>query len=115
DMAVRTIDRLREYARMDTEIVIIDNGSPHEREFDADVYRYDSNRGVSIAWNAGIALASAPVVAILNSDCLVEPGWDEALYEASVTGRRVAFPYTDHADGQGFRTPDQGGTAGWCF
>ncbi|MGN6608330.1 MAG: glycosyltransferase [Jatrophihabitans sp.] len=115
DMAVATIERLRANARLATEIVVIDNGSPHEREFDAEVYRYDSNRGVSIAWNAGIALASAPVIAILNSDCLVEPGWDEALYEAAVTGRRVAFPYTDHADGQGFRTPDQGGTAGWCF
>jgi glycosyltransferase involved in cell wall biosynthesis len=115
DMAVRTIERLRECARLETEIVIIDNGSPHEREFDADVYRFDANRGVSIAWNAGIALASAPVVAILNSDCLVEPGWDEALHEAATTGRRIAFPYTDHADGQGFRTPDQAGTAGWCF
>jgi hypothetical protein len=115
DMAVRTIKRIRDYARLETEVVVVDNGSPHERELDADVYRYDSNRGVAIAWNAGIALASAPVIAILNSDCLVEPGWDEALYEAATTSRRVAFPYTDHADGRGFRSPDQGGTAGWCF
>ena len=63
----------------------------------------------------GIHLARAPVVAVLNSDCLVEPGWDEALYEAATTGRRIAFPYTDHCDGEGFRQPDQAGTAGWCF
>ena len=52
---------------------------------------------------------------MLNSDCRVEPGWDEALYEAATDGRRIAFPYTDHCDGQGFTRPDQGGTAGWCF
>ena len=37
------------------------------------------NRGVSVGWNTGIRLSSAPVVAVLNSDCQVEPGWDEAL------------------------------------
>ena len=57
----------------------------------------------------------APMVVVLNSDCRVEPGWDVALYEAASDGRRVAFPYTDHCDGQGFTSPDQGGTAGWCF
>ena len=30
-------------------------------------------------------------------------------------GRRIAFPFTDHCDGQGFTRPDQAGTAGWCF
>ena len=52
-------------------------------------------------WNTGIELARAPVIAVLNSDCMVEPGWDEALYEAATTGRRIAFPYTDHCDGAG--------------
>ena len=61
------------------------------------------------------AVARAPMVVVLNSDCRVEPGWDDALYEAASDGRRVAFPYTDHCDGQGFTSPDQGGTAGWCF
>jgi hypothetical protein len=55
------------------------------------------------------------VVAVLNNDCLVEEGWDEALLEAATSGRRIAFPYTDHCDGRGFRMPDQAGTAGWCF
>jgi hypothetical protein len=52
---------------------------------------------------------------VLNSDCMVEPGWDEALYGAVLDGPRIAFPYTDHCDGLGFRRPDQAGTAGWCF
>jgi glycosyltransferase involved in cell wall biosynthesis len=115
DMTMRTVDRLWEVARIPTEVVVIDNGSPHKRPLRAHVYRFAENQGVAVAWNAGIRRASAPVVAVLNSDCLVEPGWDEALYEAVATGRRIAFPYTDHGDGLGFRQPDQGGTAGWCF
>jgi GT2 family glycosyltransferase len=97
------------------EMVVVDNGSPEQRELRARVHRFEENRGVATAWNTGIELARAPVVAVLNSDCTVEPGWDEALYEAVTTGRRIAFPYTDHCDGLGYRRPDQAGTAGWCF
>ena len=67
---------------------------------------------MSTGWNTGIRLSRADTVVVLNSDCRVEPGWDEALYEAASDGRRIAFPYTDHCDGQGFTRPDQGGTAG---
>jgi GT2 family glycosyltransferase len=115
EMAQRTIERIHEVASLDTEIVVIDNGSPFVRPLRADVHRFDENQGVSVAWNAGIEVARAEVVAVLNSDCMVERGWDAALYEAATEGRRIAFPYTDHADGQGFRCPDQAGTAGWCF
>lgn len=115
EMAQRTIERIWELARVPTEVIAIDNGSPVEAPLAARVYRYDENRGVSVGWNTGIRLSTAPVVAVLNSDCHVEPGWDEALYEAVTDGRRVAFPYTDHCDGLGFARPDQGSTAGWCF
>jgi glycosyltransferase involved in cell wall biosynthesis len=115
EMAVRTVDRVWEVARLATEVVVVDNGSAERRPLRARVHRFDENRGVATGWNTGIELARAPVVAVLNSDCLVEPGWDEALYEAATTGRRIAFPYTDHCDGRGFRQPDQAGTAGWCF
>lgn len=114
-MAQATIARLWEVARLPTEVVVVDNGSPHQVDLAAKVFRYEHNRGVSVGWNAGIRLATAPVVAVLNSDCQVEPGWDEALYEAVTTGRRIAFPFTDHCDGRGYTRPDQGGTAGWCF
>ena len=114
-MAQRTIERIWEVARVPTEVVVIDNGSPHEVPLAAKVYRYPENRGVSIGWNTGIRYATAAVFVVLNSDCRVEPGWDEALYEAATDGRRIAFPYTDHCDGRGFTAPDQAGTAGWCF
>ena len=115
EMAARTIERVWEVARIPTEVIVVDNGSPFEWPFPARVHRYPMNRGVSTAWNTGINLARAPVIAAINSDCLVEPGWDEALHEAATAGRRIAFPYTDHCDGEGFRQPDQAGTAGWCF
>ncbi len=116
DMARRTIERIWEVARIPTEVVVVDNGSPHTTPLlPAKVYRYPENKGVATGWNTGIRLSTAPVVVVLNSDCMVQPGWDVALYEAAVNGRRVAFPYTDHCDGLGFSSPDQGGTAGWCF
>jgi GT2 family glycosyltransferase len=115
EMAARTIDRVWEVARLPMEMVVVDNGSPEQRDLPARVYRYEENRGVATGWNTGIELARAPVVCVLNSDCMVDPGWDEALYEAVTTGRRIAFPYTDHCDGLGYRRPDQAGTAGWCF
>jgi glycosyltransferase involved in cell wall biosynthesis len=115
EMARRTIERVWDVARVATEVVVVDNGSPIEVPLPARVYRYPENRGVSVGWNTGIRLSSGPVVAVLNSDCTVEPGWDEALLDAATDGRRIAFPYTDHCDGRGFTRPDQGGTAGWCF
>ncbi len=114
-MAQRTVERIWEVARIPTEVVVVDNGSPFRAEIAAKVYRYPENKGVATGWNTGIRLSHAPMVVVLNSDCRVEPGWDVALYEAASDGRRVAFPYTDHCDGQGFTSPDQGGTAGWCF
>ena len=115
DMARRTIERVWSVSQVPTEVIVIDNGSPHTIPLQAIVHRFAENRGVATAWNVGASLASAPVLAFLNSDCLVEKGWDVALIEAATTGRRVGFPYTDHGDDQGFRQPDQGGTAGWCF
>jgi GT2 family glycosyltransferase/glycosyltransferase involved in cell wall biosynthesis len=114
-MAQDTINRVWEVARIPTEIVVVDNGSPFEVPLAAKVYRFPENRGVSIGWNTGIRHAGAQMIVVLNSDCRVEPGWDEALFEAASTGRRIAFPYTDHCDGLGFTQPDQGGTAGWCY
>jgi glycosyltransferase involved in cell wall biosynthesis len=115
DMARRTIEGVWKVARVPTEVLVVDNGSPVEVPLPARVYRYPENRGVSVGWNTGIRLSSAPAVAVLNSDCRVEPGWDEALLNAATDGRRIAFPYTDHCDGRGFTRPDQAGTAGWCF
>ena len=115
EMAQRTIERIWDVSRVPTEVVVVDNGSPHDVPLMARVHRFEQNRGVSVGWNAGIQLSRAAMVAVLNSDCWVEPGWDVALMEAASDGRRIAFPFTDHCDGQGFVRPDQGATAGWCF
>jgi glycosyltransferase involved in cell wall biosynthesis len=114
-MVERTVERIWEVSRVPTEVVAIDNGSDYESKLLAKVYRYPENKGVATGWNTGIRLSTAPTFVVMNSDCMVEPGWDEALLEAANDGRRIAFPYTDHCDGKGFTTPDQGGTAGWCF
>jgi len=114
-MVEETVERIWEVARVPTEVVAIDNGSDFESKLKAKVYRYPENKGVSTGWNTGIRLTTAPTFVVMNSDCMVEPGWDEALLEAANDGRRIAFPYTDHCDGKGFTSPDQGGTAGWCF
>ncbi|MEQ8841476.1 MAG: glycosyltransferase [Acidimicrobiales bacterium] len=114
-MVEKTVERIWEVARVPTEVVAIDNGSDFDSKLLAKVYRYPENKGVSTGWNTGIRLSTAPTFVVMNSDCMVEPGWDEALLEAANDGRRIAFPYTDHCDGKGFTTPDQGGTAGWCF
>jgi glycosyltransferase involved in cell wall biosynthesis len=115
-MAERTVRRVREVASLPTEVIVIDNGSPHPAELDADrVIALDENRGVGPAWNLGASVAAAPLLCFLNSDCTVRPGWDRALTHAATDGRRIAFPYTDHGDGLGPRRPDQAGTAGWCF
>lgn len=116
DMAARTLDRIWHVASVPTEVVVIDNGSPFKTDHPgAVVHTNPTNLGVSCAWNQGLTLSRGQVIAVLNSDCLVSGGWDAALVEASLEGRRIAFPYTDHVDGRGVRQPDQGGTAGWCF
>lgn len=114
-MVEKTVERIWEVSRVPTEVVAIDNGSDYPSQLQAKVYGFPENKGVSTGWNSGIRLSTAPTFVVMNSDCMVEPGWDEALLEAANDGRRIAFPYTDHCDGHGFTTPDQGGTAGWCF
>ena len=116
DMTVSNLTRMWEVSSVPTEVIVIDNASPHARELPATLtVRNPVNRGVAPAWNAGAALARGRVIAFVNTDVEVERGWDETLYRAALDGRRIAFPYTDHGDGLGPRRPDQGGTAGWCF
>jgi len=115
-LAAATTRRVGDLASVPTEIIVVENGSPHQRELAADlVLRNGHNRGVGPGWNQGIAEARGQVVVVLNSDCEVTPGWDRALCHAALDGRRIAFPHTDHGDGRGPGVPDQGATAGWCF
>jgi GT2 family glycosyltransferase len=68
------------------EVLVVDNGSAEPPE--ALVARFPGARlvaepapGPGPARNRGIALARAPIVAFLDSDCIAEPGWLAAILE----------------------------------
>src|SRR5262245_4690017 len=75
-------------ARGAFEVVIADDGSGPAIAAIADRFaaRFASfrfvtgeNAGPGVARNRGVAAASAPILAFTDSDCLVRPGWLEAL------------------------------------
>lgn len=77
------------HAPANTEITVIDDGSPGgvagrtAVEFSGvQVIRHSKRRGFCTAANAGLAAANAPVVELLNDDCEVTPGWAEAALAA---------------------------------
>lgn len=116
EMTARNIERIWDVRQMDVEIIVVDNGSTHERPYSASAFiRWEENLGISSAWNAGAKIAKGNAICFINSDVWVYPGWDKALYEAALDGRRIVFPYTDHDDGRGPRQADTAGMAGWCF
>jgi glycosyltransferase involved in cell wall biosynthesis len=115
-MSARDLDRVWQVAQVELEVILIENGSTVRLPYRTSrSIEFDENRGVSVAWNAGAAAAQGEVICFLNSDVWVEPGWDAALCQASLDGRRIAFAYTDHDDERGPRPADTAGLAGWCF
>jgi GT2 family glycosyltransferase len=67
------------------EVVVVDNGSTDgsgeylstlaTRRGELHVIRNDSNRGFATAVNQGVTEASGGILILLNSDCIVPPGW----------------------------------------
>ncbi len=116
EMMARNIERVWQVSALDLEVIVIDNGSTHHVPFRSTrTLRYEENRGIAAAWNAGADLARGVALCFLNNDVWVEPGWDTALSEAALDGRRIAFPHTDQGNGLGPQQADTAGLAGWCF
>lgn len=87
DMAIECLDSvLRNIDRNETEIIIVDNGSPVRSEAwekNADTYiRFNQNMGISHGWNALLKHAKGKYIAILGDDTKVRSGWLEGLQEA---------------------------------
>jgi len=69
-----------------TAVVVVDDASPDAAAITsaaaahgARLIRHAVNRGPAAARNTGLAATTAPVVAFLDSDCTVSPGWLDAL------------------------------------
>ena len=66
-------------------IIVVDDASPSEavgdvaRSHGAILIRHSVNRGPAAARNSGLAMVSAPIVAFVDADCVVTPGWLDPL------------------------------------
>lgn len=96
DLLALCLASVKRFAPPGTEIIVVDDGSPHgcisQRAAAVDgvkVVRRSRAGGFCAAANAGIAVASAPVVELLNDDSEVTPGWAEAAL-AWFADRRIA-------------------------
>ena len=68
-----------------THIIVVDDASPSAAVGDvahahgATLIRHPVNRGPAAARNTGLAAATAPIVAFVDADCAVTPGWLDPL------------------------------------
>jgi glycosyltransferase involved in cell wall biosynthesis len=84
----------------EVEIILSDDGSGDEvasvavaygPRFPRFKYVTGENAGPGVARNRGVAAAAADVLLFVDSDCLVEPGWADALAGAIEAGAPIAF------------------------
>lgn len=105
DCLPRTLAALAAGTMADAECLVVDSGSSDgswqavERHWDrARAIRFERNIGFCAGCNRGAEAASAPLVAFVNFDGEVEPGWDVPLREAladpevSVAGGMLVDP-----------------------
>lgn len=83
------LDSLRQQTFQDFDLVVVDNGSNDDsmrilaEEYpEARVVRWPRNRGVAAAFNEGVRQCRGDLLALLNNDMELHPGWLEALYRA---------------------------------
>jgi GT2 family glycosyltransferase len=85
----RALAAVAAHTQADHEVIVVDNASPDGtparlREAFPEVRLIEnaSNLGFGPASNQGAEAAAAPVLVFLNTDALVEPGWDGPLVQA---------------------------------
>lgn len=76
----RTIDSVAAQTYLDLEYIVVDGGSAdgtidllRKREADIDLWLSEPDRGISDAFNKGIALARGEFIALVNADDWLEP------------------------------------------
>lgn len=89
----RCLDAVRAQTLPPREMVVVDNGSQDEsltmlaRDYpEVTVIPLAHNTGFAFAVNTGIAATRSPLVALLNTDTVADPGWLQNLAEALQAG-----------------------------
>ena len=104
---LRTIEDLRRQATARTvEVVVVDDCSPapFPEAQGVTVVRRDTNGGFGSAVNSGVALATQPLLLVLNSDVTLDATFVDALVDAAqpwmpaVAGPLVRDPSGQHAN-----------------
>lgn len=87
------LDALLRSDGVELEVVVVDNGSDPGATVPDGVrlLRNRSNRGVAPARNQGVALSTAPLVCLLDSDAVVEPHTIARLAAAVQADERIAL------------------------
>jgi glycosyltransferase involved in cell wall biosynthesis len=109
-LAYANLQAIRDVAYVPTEVIVVDNGSPHSLPLHnvSSATYWQTNKGIAPAWNEGRRLAHGDVLAFVTSTTHVEEGWDKPLYDAALAGH-IAFPLTNGAKPYGL------GISGWCW
>jgi GT2 family glycosyltransferase len=102
----RALAAVAEHTAAEHEVIVVDNasadGTPEWlREQPVRLIENATNRGFGPASNQGAEAASAPVLVFLNTDALVEPGWEGPLLAAvGMPGVAAAVPLVLELDGR---------------
>lgn len=107
DWTLRALSALAEHTPEPHEVILVDNasvdGTPERVRAahpEVRVVENAANAGFGPANNQAAALASAPVLVLLNTDALVQPGWLPALLGAlDAPGTGAVVPMLLHLDG----------------
>lgn len=101
DMTDACINSIYESGVVDTELILIDNGSipPYQADhINATLIRNEANLGFPVAVNQGIKAASGDVIVLLNNDVICTQGWQERLL-AHLDSYSIVGPVTNYAAG----------------